>query len=118
MTPIHPVLKLWLNIGGALAEAAEAGAHLAEKAMRPRRRASYVTRRPGPETPLWNACAALLRDELRPLGAKIRLARYLGIPKQRLNDYLTGHTRQPEAEIALQMLNWLAHKQAGRDLSL
>jgi hypothetical protein len=118
MTPIHPVLKLWLNIGGVLAEAAEAGANQAERALRTRRRSSYGTRRPGAETPMWNACAALVRDELRPLGSKVRLARYLGIPKQRLNDYLTGRTRQPDAELVLQLLNWLAHKRAGRDLSL
>ena len=118
MTPIHPVLKLWLNIGGVLAEAAEVGANQAQRALRPRRRASYVTRRPGAETPMWNACAALLRDELQALGSKARLARYLGLPRQRLNDFLTSRTRQPDAESALQLLNWLAHKRAGRDLSL
>ena len=118
MTPIHPTLKLWLDIGGVLAEVAEAAAKRAQKSLRPRRRASYMTRRPGPETPMWNACAALLRDELRPLGAKVRLARFLGIPKQRLNDFLTGHSRQPDAELTLQMLHWLAQTRAGSDPSL
>jgi len=60
----------------------------------------------------------MLRDELKPYGAKARLARYLGIPKQRLTDYLKGLRRMPDAETALQMLNWLAQKRAGRDLSL
>lgn len=107
-----------MELGAALAMVAEASADRLAQAVTPRRRGSYATRRPGTETPLWNACAARLRDELKPLGAKVRLARYLGIPKQRLNDYLKGGSRMPDAETMLQMLNWLAHKQAGRDLSL
>ncbi len=116
--PVDPRLKLWLELGGLLAEAAEAGAKKAVKTLRPRRRGSYLTRRPGEESPLWNLCAAQLREELTPLGAKVRLARYLGVPKQRLNDYLTGRTRLPDAEVTLRLLNWLAQKRAGRDLSL
>jgi len=118
MIPIHPTLKLWLDIGGVLANVAEVGAKRAKKALRPRRRASYKTRRPGAGTPMWNACATMLRDQLRPLGAKVRLARFLGIPKQRLNDFLKGRSRLPDAELTLQMLNWLAQMRAGRDLSL
>lgn len=107
-----------MDLGALLAEAAESGAKQLQKNLRPRRRGSYLTRRPGEETPLWNACAAKLRSELKPLGSKVRLARYLGIPKQRLNDYLKQGSRMPDAETVLQMLNWLAHKQAGQDLSL
>lgn len=116
--PIDPRVRLWLDLGGLLADAAEAGARRVTKAMRSRRRGSYTTRRPGAESPLWNICAAQLREELKPLGAKVRLARFLGIPKQRLNDFLTGGTRLPDAELTLRMLNWLAHKRAGCDLSL
>lgn len=118
MTPIHPTIKLWLDLSGLLADAAETGAKQLGKTLRPRRRGSHATRRPGAETPLWNACAVLLREDLRPFGAKVRLARFLGIPKQRLNDFLTGRNRLPDAELALQMLNWLAQKRGGRDLSL
>ena len=46
------------------------------------------------------------------------IARYLGVPKQRLHDFLKGRTRLPDAELTLRLLNWLAHKRAGRDLSL
>lgn len=116
--PIDPRLKLWLDLGGLLADAAEAGARRSAKALRPSRRASYRTRRPGAESPLWNLCATEVRAELTLLGAKVRLARYLGIPRQRLNDFLTGRTRLPDAELTLRLLNWLAHKRAGRDLSL
>ena len=118
MTPIHPRLKLWMDLGGLLADAAEAGAKQVKKQLKTRRRGSYLTRRPGEDTPMWNACAALLREQLKPHGSKVRLARFLGIPKQRLSDYLKNGSRMPEAETLLQILNWLAQKQAGRDISL
>jgi len=118
MTPTHPKLELWLDLGALLADAAEAGAKQMKKQFRPKRRGSYLTRRPGVDTVMWNACAALLREELKPHGSKVRLARYLGIPKQRLSDYVKGGRRMPDAEATLQMLNWLAHKRAGRDLAL
>jgi hypothetical protein len=116
--PIHPRIKLWLDLGGLLYTAAEAAAKETQKALRPRRRGSYATRRPGTDTPLWNVCAGLLRDELQPYGAKARLARFLGLPRQRLNDFLRGRSRLPDAELTLQMLTWLAQQRAGRDLSL
>lgn len=117
-TPIHPRIKLWLEIGGLLYESAEVAAKSAKKIMRDRRRGSYATRRPGDDSPLWNICAELLRAELRPYGSKARLARFLGIPKQRLTNFLTGRNRLPDAELTLQMLNWLTQKHAGRDISL
>lgn len=107
-----------MDLGALLADAAEAGVTQFGKHLRPRRRGSYKTRRPGADTPLWNACAFRLREELKPVGSKVRLARYLGIPKQRLHDYIKDGSRMPDAETMLQMLNWLAHKQVGRDLSL
>ena len=115
---LHPRIRLWLEIGGLLYDAAEAATISAKRALRPRRKASYVTRRPGPESPLWNACAVLLRAELRPFGSKARLARSLGIPRQRLNDFLVGRKRLPDAELTLRLLSWLAEKRAGRDISL
>jgi hypothetical protein len=107
-----------MDLGELLAAAAEAGAKQVKKQLKRRRRGSYLTRRPGEDTPMWNACAALLREQLRPHGSKVRLARFLGIPKQRLSDYLKNGSRMPEAETLLQILNWLAQKQAGRDISL
>ena len=118
MTPIQPTIKLWLDLSGLLADAAETSAKQLRKKLGSRRRSSCKTRHPGAETPLWNACVVLLRAELKPFGSKVRLARFLGIPKQRLNDFLTGRSRLPDAELMLQMLNWLAQKRAGRDLAL
>jgi hypothetical protein len=107
-----------MDLGALLAEAGEASAKQIKKQLKPRRRGSYLTRRPGEDTPMWNACAALLREELKPYGSRVRLARFLGIPKQRLSDYLKNGSRMPEAETLLQILNWLAQKQGGRDISL
>ncbi len=107
-----------MDLGALLAEAAEVAARKLGRQMRPQRRGAFKTRRPGVETPLWNACAALMRAELRQHGSKVRLARYLGVPKQRLNDYLKDSSRMPDAETLLQMLDWLARKRAGQDLSL
>ena len=67
---------------------------------------------------MWNVCVALLRTELKVHGAKARLARYLGIPRQRLNDFLIGRSRLPDAELTLRMLHWLAETRAGRDPAL
>jgi hypothetical protein len=116
--PIHPAVRQSLELGGALYSIAEAGLKAGRKAIQPRRSASYAARRPGPDSTFWNALTELLRAELHPIGSKVRLARYLGIPKQRLNDFLTGRTRLPDAELALRMLHWLAEKRSGRDLSL
>ncbi|MBI5424037.1 MAG: hypothetical protein HZA32_08100 [Opitutae bacterium] len=90
----------------------------ARKHARRRRTASYSTVRPGPATPLWNLLAEHLRRELHPIGAKVRLARYLGVPKQRLHNFLKGGDRMPDAELTLRLLHWLAEKRGGRDLSL
>jgi len=118
MTPTHPRIQLWLDLGGALAIAAETGFRRAQSALRSRRNGAYLTRRPGGDSPMWNVCVALLRTELKVYGAKARLARYLGIPRQRLNDFLTGRSRLPDAELTLRMIHWLAETRAGRDPAL
>jgi hypothetical protein len=118
MIPIHPRFALWVDIGEALAVAADTGFRRLRLALRPKRKGSYTTRRPGYDTPLWNVCAKLLKAELRIRGSKVRLARYLGIPRQRLQDYLNRRSRMPDAELLLRMLHWLSEKRAGRDLSL
>lgn len=114
----HPRLKMWLEIGGALFELGEKLVDEARAKTRQRRWQSYHTVRPGEGTPLWNLLAAQLLAELKPRGAKVRLARYLGVPKQRLNDFLTGGSRLPDAELTLRLLHWLAEKRAGRDVSV
>ncbi len=118
MSYTHPQLKFWLDIGGFLADAAVAGAHRVQMSLKKTRANPGRVRHPGVDTPMWNALAGELRGALQVHGTKVRLARYLGIPKQRLSDYLRGQRRLPDAELTLRMLHWLAEQRAGRDPSL
>ncbi|HWA08687.1 MAG TPA: hypothetical protein VG838_04385 [Opitutaceae bacterium] len=115
---VHPSIKLWMELSDALGVAAYTGARRAHAIMRRPYSKAGCTRRPGANSPMWNVCATLLRRALQTYGAKARLARYLGVPRQRLNDYLTGRSRLPDAELTLRMLHWLTEFHAGRDLSL
>jgi len=113
---MHPRIHFWGEFFELLGEAAMIGLHHAERALRTPRQ-GYKTLRPGAGTPLWNLLVTHLRAELRPYGSKVRLARYLGIPKQRISDFLAGRRRMPNAEMTLRLLHWLMEKRAGRDLS-
>jgi hypothetical protein len=118
-TPLPYALKLWGELGVAAAMAAEAGARRAADALRPERQnAGGLVRQPGHDTPLWNVLATQLQARLKPYGSKVRLARHLGIPPQRLSDYLSGRTRLPDAEITLRLAHWLCEMAEGRDPSL
>ena len=108
----------WMAINDSLFAAGDEALRALRKQLRPRRKGSYKTRRPGPYTPMWNQCLIELRNELKAYRSKVQLARYLGIPKQRLSDFLAGHRRMPDAEVTLQMLHWLVAKRSGTDLSL
>jgi len=108
----------WLDLSEILFAAGEEGLQALGKKFRRRRKGSFKTIRPGPFTPRWNQLRIALRDELRPYGAKVRLARYLQIPQQRLSDFLASHRRMPDAELTLQLLHWLVAKRNGTDLSL
>jgi hypothetical protein len=115
--PIHPRLRAWVELSEVLAIAAETGARRVQAALRHRGRSGRA-RRPGADTPLWNVCASELRQSLQTHGAKVRLARYLGIPRQRVHNYLTNPTRLPDAEVALRMLHWMCEQRIGKDRSL
>lgn len=115
---LPPALRNWIEIGLMLAEGVGGESIKALADLRPKRRGIYLARRPGAETPCWNRVVTMIRAELSPPGAKARMARYLGIPRQRLTEYLTSRKRLPDAEVTLQMLHWLVQKRAGRDLSL
>jgi hypothetical protein len=66
-----------------------------------------ATLRPGPATPLWNALVREVRMELRRRGDKVRLGRLLGLPRQRVHDFLVGRGRMPDAERTLLLMEWL-----------
>ena len=118
MHDLPPQLNLWLQLGDLLVEGARIAAKQAKQKLKRKRKGSYLSKHPGEETPMWNTCVGLLQQELKPRGSKVRLARYLGVPKQRITDYVTNGSRMPDAETLLRMLHWLAEKRAGQDLSL
>ena len=114
----HPRIENWLSLSGMLLDLASLAARSAKRqlgrATRPRR---GQTLRPGADTPLWNALIPVLRAELVRRGDKARLARYLGLPRQRIDDFLQGRRATPDAERTLLLLTWLAAKKNGSDLS-
>ena len=115
---IHPRLCVLLELSELLTVAAETGVRRAHTALRRRRENSGSVRRPGADSPMWNVFASELKTALQTRGAKVRLARYLGVPKQRISDYLAGRRRLPDAELTLRMLHWLSEERASRDPTL
>jgi len=111
-------LEFWMLLDAAFEAAAATASKRIQRALRPRRHKAYKTRKPGFATPMWNVCAVMIKMELKPYGAKVRLARYLGIPRQRLQDFLNGRSRLPDAELTLRLLHWLAAKRGGKDHSI
>lgn len=71
------------------------------------------TLRPGAETPLWNELRRQLRPHLRRYGYQANLGRLLGLPRQRVNAYITGGGQMPDAERTLQLLAWLRAVRSG-----
>lgn len=112
-------IEFWSFLEPAFEAAAAAASRRLHDALRQRRKlGGYKTRKPGFETPFWNVCATMIKRELRPYGSKVRLARYLGIPRQRLQDFLNKRSRLPDAELTLRLLHWLAAKRGGTDHSI
>ena len=79
---------------------------------RPRR---GTTLRPGPLTPLWNALAQAAGPTVQRHGDQAKLARFLGVPRQRVHEYLVAKTACPDTERALLLLIWLQARLNGRD---
>ena len=118
---LPPRLPLQLELPAALAVALmEAAAKLIQTSLHKARRARQPRRgdtlKPGVHTPLWNELAAAVRNELTRYGEKARIARVLGLPRQRVNDFLRRRSYLPDAERALLLLVWLQLRREGRDL--
>ncbi len=112
-------MELAAALGLVLFEAAEASLRAA---ARHGRRPDFGPRpgrtlRPGADTPIWNELARQTNRYLRKRGSKVKLARILGVPRQRVNDFLHAHTACPDAERALLLLCWLACRRQGRELT-
>ena len=116
---LPPQIDLPAGLALALFEAAAASARAAAgRLQRPTvRHHPQTTLRPGPSTPLWNELAKQARGLLRKRGERAKLARLLGIPRQRITEYLRGGRRCPDAERTLLLLCWVARRQRGGDLA-
>lgn len=115
MHPFPKSLEVPLKLGELIVEAAAAMAEHSPKAFRVGgRRRGGRTLRPGPETPLWNELRAQLHPLLGQHGDQAMLARMLGLPRQRINDFVTGGGKMPDAERTLQLLAWLMAAKHGR----
>ncbi len=110
-------MKQVLPLVELLILAAEESAKAARASYKERkRRHQGATLRPGPETPLWNELVVAAREQLSGYGAKARLARILGVPRQRVHQYLRDTTACPDAERTLLLLAWVQARRNGRDL--
>jgi len=80
-----------------------------------RRRRRGWTLKPGPDTPVWNELARAAAPYLRKRGDQVRLARLLGLPRQRVHQMLVSRTACADAERTLLLLAWVQARRAGRD---
>ena len=115
-------LPVQLDIPAALAvslmEAATKSIRRAlQETYRDRRPRRGQTLKPGPETPLWNELASAVRAHLRRRGEKARLGRILGLPRQRIHEFLRARHHLPDAERTLLLLVWLQVRNEGREVS-
>lgn len=116
---LHPRMELAAELPLLLFEAAAASVRAAarkrnqpDSGPRPGK-----TLRPGSGTPIWNELARQTRPYLKKRGEKVKLARILGVPRQRLNDYLHARTACPDAERTLMLLCWLSCRRQGKELT-
>ncbi len=101
----------------ALVELAKASARRAQKCLVARKRVRrWQALRSGVDTPLWNALAWAVESQLKRRGAKARLARLLGLSRQRLHLLIVAKTAYPDAERALLLQLWLQARLLNRDL--
>jgi hypothetical protein len=97
--------------------AAEGAVRLVNKIKRSRPKPLRgATPRAGADTPLWNKLAAAAAKSLRRRGDKARLARILGISRQRLHLLLIAKTAYPDAERTLLLMEWVEARKQGLDL--
>ena len=107
-----------LDLFRALEDVAyDAAVRIRKPRRRPPRRNVGRTLRPGTQTLLWNALVKQVLPYLGKRGSKVQLARFLGLPKQRLQDCLKARHAALDAERTLRLFCWVTARQQGHDLS-
>lgn len=85
-----------------------------EHTKKPERRARPgYTLKPGPDTPVWNELVRQAAPYLRKRGDKVRLARLLGVPRQRIHQLLVARNACADAERTLLLAAWVHAKRKG-----
>lgn len=110
-------LKSLAPVADGLFAAAHAGAALARKKLQGQNSRRGASLRAGAATPLWNELATAVEQTLRKRGEKAKLARILGVSRQRLHLLVVAKTAFPDAERTLLLLQWLRARQQGLDLA-
>ena len=114
--PVAARLNRIAPLTDTLIAAAETAARVARKKYREaKRRRGYESLRPGLDTPLWNELARACAQNFTRYGEKAKLARVLGVSRQRLHVLLVARTACADAERTLQLLAWLQARRQGRD---
>ena len=108
-TPRNLIADLLFMLGEMAVDQAKRAASQQRHEARERKGA---TLRPGVDTPLWNSLVEKIKPYLVQRGAKVNLARVLGVPRQRVTDYFVNRTQMPDVERMLHILLWLAARQA------
>ena len=114
---LHPKLRLLDLALASLIDATREVGIQAVKLAHDRHRKSFRTLQPGPDTPLWNELRRRVAGQLGKRGEQSLLARFLGIPRQRLHLMIKARAASPDAERTLLLLAWVAAREQGRDLS-
>ncbi|WP_438480519.1 hypothetical protein [Oleiharenicola lentus] len=82
-----------------------------------KKRKPSLTLQPGPDTPVWNELVKSAAPYLAKRGQKVKLARLLGLPRQRIHQLLVEGSACADAERTLLLLAWVYAQQTGQEWS-
>jgi hypothetical protein len=110
-------LDISLDLAIMLMDAAvESARRTAKSVLRERRPRIGETLKPGIDTPMWNELCRAVESRLTRYGEQARLARVLGLPRQRVHEMIRARRHVPDGERVLLLLAWLHARNSGRDL--
>lgn len=98
-----------------LKEAAEQIRAAGRRKKPDRRPRPSTTLRPGPGTPVWNQLVKHAAPYLRKRGDKVKLARLLGVSRQRLHQLLVERSACADAERTLLLVAWVQARRSGQE---